>query len=158
MAKVRVRKAVLAEDPTVCDVAKLSKYTKDFATLNYIREEIQNLYLKGFVGVATSGSKLCGFVYVRHLVLKSRPVSVIHYLGVCPDTTGKGVGRALVEWALNTSPHGVVQLGVEERNTEAVAFYDKLGFSRIGLTAVGPKNRPRPYIKMELRKHVPETV
>ncbi len=56
--------------------------------------------------------------------------SEIGGLFVDPEVQGIGIGRALVDHALNL--HGTVTLEVYERNSAARGFYAHLGFEEIG--------------------------
>lgn len=128
------------DDYNICQIAKKSKYTRDFVSHRFFRDDIENTYAKGEVGVATHRGKTVGFVYVKHLKIKSRPYSVVHYMG----SVKPGTGRLLLAWALETSPHGVVELSCEESNDGAVLFYRACGFQEVGRGVYGGK---RPYIR-----------
>ncbi len=57
------------------------------------------------------------------------------HIDLLPVTQGKGLGRRLIERflaALRERGVPAVHLGVSERNTGAIAFYEKLGFHLIG--------------------------
>lgn len=57
------------------------------------------------------------------------------YLAVSPDRHGRGVGRRLVgafSAAMRAAGHTRFELSVDEDNREATAFYDRLGFTRVG--------------------------
>lgn len=158
--QVMVIKAPLEFDPYICDIAKKSRYTRDFATHRFFRDDIENTYLKGEVGVALlEGGKphpirdagIAGFVYVKHLRVKSRPQSVVHFMGVAESAKNKGIGRKLLAWALETSPHGYVELSCEHTNAEGMKFYEACGFERIREGVYGDKN-PRPYTRFGKRR------
>jgi ribosomal protein S18 acetylase RimI-like enzyme len=57
------------------------------------------------------------------------------HIDLLPEAQGQGLGRALIEWLLSrlaeSGAHGV-HLGVDPRNTSAIAFYKRLGFTRWG--------------------------
>ena len=63
-------------------------------------------------------------------------VCVLHTLVISPKTTGKGYGRAFVEfyerWALE---HGLPELRIDTnaRNTAARAMYKKMGYEEIDI-------------------------
>jgi ribosomal protein S18 acetylase RimI-like enzyme len=55
------------------------------------------------------------------------------HIDLLPEAQGQGLGRALIEWLLTgLADRGTrgVHLGVDPRNTSAVAFYERLGFTR----------------------------
>jgi ribosomal protein S18 acetylase RimI-like enzyme len=57
------------------------------------------------------------------------------HIDLLPEAQGQGLGRALIEWLLTGLAErgaGGVHLGVDPRNTSAVAFYERLGFTRWG--------------------------
>jgi ribosomal protein S18 acetylase RimI-like enzyme len=57
------------------------------------------------------------------------------HIDLLPEAQGQGLGRALIDWLLDRlaalGAHGV-HLGVDPRNTAAIAFYERLGFTRWG--------------------------
>ncbi|WP_346073506.1 GNAT family N-acetyltransferase [Saccharopolyspora thermophila] len=56
--------------------------------------------------------------------------SEIGGLFVTPEEQGRGIGRTLVQHAVNL--HGTVTLEVYEGNTRARRFYDRMGFTEQG--------------------------
>lgn len=62
---------------------------------------------------------------------EDRRVNVIHLLMVRPGASGKGIGSALVNYALETARHRsceVVRLDTGEQNAPAASLYKKMGF------------------------------
>jgi ribosomal protein S18 acetylase RimI-like enzyme len=57
------------------------------------------------------------------------------HIDLLPQAQGQGLGRALIDWLLSRlaglGARGV-HLGVDPRNTSAIAFYEHLGFTRWG--------------------------
>jgi ribosomal protein S18 acetylase RimI-like enzyme len=57
------------------------------------------------------------------------------HIDLLPRAQGQGLGRALIDWLLGRlvelGAQGV-HLGVDPRNTAAIAFYERLGFTRWG--------------------------
>ncbi|GLS06049.1 acetyltransferase [Chitiniphilus shinanonensis] len=70
-------------------------------------------------------------------------------LFVDPDHHGAGVGRLLVETALRRHPGLLTD--VNEQNLLAVGFYEKLGFERIGRSALDGQGRAYPLIHLRHR-------
>ncbi|MGM3276706.1 acetyltransferase [Ralstonia sp. 24A2] len=62
---------------------------------------------------------------------------------------GSGVGRFLVEEALRRHPNLTVD--VNEQNTQAVGFYERMGFERCGRSALDGQGRPYPLIHLRYR-------
>lgn len=142
---IKVVAARLEDDDEVCRIAKLSRYTKDFASHRFYRTDIEQTYANKEVGVAKRGREIVGFVYCKHL--KMRPMSVIHFMGVAPGVQGLGVGRALLEWGLAQSPHRYVELSCEHSNTVGMAFYTACGWKPLRTGAYGTLPRVRPYTR-----------
>lgn len=134
------------EDPEICSIAVQSKYTKDFSRILFVRQAIEEHYQKEHVGVAVDKNKIIGFVLVNHL--KRKPYSSIYYMGVDKENKMGGVGRALVKWALNSSPWKALQLICEEANVEGSRFYPAVGFKEIEKGTVG---KGRVYTRFELK-------
>jgi ribosomal protein S18 acetylase RimI-like enzyme len=57
------------------------------------------------------------------------------HIDLLPQAQGRGLGRALIDWLLgrvtDLGARGV-HLGVDPRNTAAIAFYERLGFTPWG--------------------------
>lgn len=149
MTKISV--ARFTEDEQVCRIAKLSPFTRDFASHRFYRDKIEQTYAAGEVGVARRGAKIVGFVYCKHL--KRKPMSVIHFMGVAPEARGTGVGRALLDWALSQSPHKYVELSCEHANNDGLQFYDSCGWTRLSIGTYGTVPRLRPYTRFGKHSH-----
>jgi putative acetyltransferase len=67
-------------------------------------------------------------------------------LFIDPAHRGSGVGRALVQYALELHPG--LTTDVNEQNVVANGFYTHLGFERIGRSAVDAQGRPYPLIHL----------
>lgn len=57
----------------------------------------------------------------------------VQTIGVHPDVQGKGLGRALLNELLTVAGDRRVLLEVRTDNLPAIALYESVGFSRIGL-------------------------
>ncbi|XOT96464.1 acetyltransferase, partial [Alcaligenes pakistanensis] len=68
-------------------------------------------------------------------------------LFVDPDSRGTGVGKALVRHGL--SLHPTMSTDVNEQNAQAVGFYEKMGFQRIGRSPVDDQGKPYPLIHLQ---------
>ncbi|GGA91274.1 acetyltransferase [Brucella endophytica] len=66
-----------------------------------------------------------------------------------PDHHGKGVGKALVRCALQL--HSRLTTDVNEQNEQAMAFYERIGFERIGRSALDGQGRLYPLIHLRFR-------
>lgn len=69
----------------------------------------------------------------------------IEMLFIDAESRGKGIGRALLSWAIE---QGANQLDVNEQNPQALAFYQHCGFSIIGRSALDGQGRPFPLLHL----------
>lgn len=67
-------------------------------------------------------------------------------LFIAPAHHGKGIGKALIHNVLAAYPNLTVD--VNEQNSKALAFYEHLGFERIGRSALDGQGRPYPLIHL----------
>ena len=72
----------------------------------------------------------------------------LEMLFVAPEARGGGVGRLLVEHAIDQG--GVTQVDVNEQNEQAVGFYLKMGFTVTGRSALDGQGKPYPLLHMAL--------
>lgn len=72
----------------------------------------------------------------------------IEMLFIDPTFRGKGVGKILTQYAINTL--GLRKVDVNEQNDQAVGFYQKLGFIVVNRLAVDSLGKPYPILEMEL--------
>ncbi|NCP20246.1 MAG: GNAT family N-acetyltransferase [Erythrobacter sp.] len=89
--------------------------------------------------LADDGARLLGFVkmsapsgYAEHSDA-ANPIA-LGQLYTQPDVTGKGIGAALMEWAIAESVargHDAIQLSVWSENYGAQRFYQRYGFGKI---------------------------
>jgi [ribosomal protein S18]-alanine N-acetyltransferase len=82
----------------------------------------------GFIGTASENGRIMGVVVLNETGMGGYiPENILVYIAVHNDTRGKGVGRALMELAIeNTS--GDIALHVEPDNP-AARLYRKIGFT-----------------------------
>ncbi len=72
----------------------------------------------------------------------------LEMLFVAPEARGGGVGRLLVEHAIDQGC--VTQVDVNEQNEQAVGFYLKMGFTVTGRSALDGQGKPYPLLHMAL--------
>jgi putative acetyltransferase len=65
-----------------------------------------------------------------------------------PDVIGKGVGRELMQFAINQLHVNTVD--VNEENIHAVRFYEKAGFSIVQRKDFDDFGKPHPILTMRL--------
>lgn len=67
-------------------------------------------------------------------------------LFVDPDVRGTGIGRQLLQHGL--SLHGALSTDVNMQNSQAVGFYQRMGFVETGRSDVDSQGRPYPLIHL----------
>lgn len=72
----------------------------------------------------------------------------LEMLFVHPQAMGKGIGKMLLEHALQTLQ--VNKVDVNEDNQQAVGFYQKMGFKIISRSALDGMGKPFPILHMTL--------
>ena len=132
--------------PTLIDLWEASvRATHHFLPEQYIAQLKPLILQHYFDAVALRGVKLrnelAGFIGVA--------AGNIEMLFVSPGYFGNGVGRALVEYAINELEAGKVD--VNEQNPQAIGFYERLGFKRIGRSALDSQGNPIPLIHMAIK-------
>ena len=75
----------------------------------------------------------------------------IESLFIDPKYRGYGLGRAFIEAAAVKSPY--LEVGVNEQNKQAVAFYEAVGFTAYATSTTDGDGRPYPILKM--RRQIP---
>ena len=73
----------------------------------------------------------------------------IDTLFVDPSCHGRGIGRALIDHAASLA--GDLTVDVNEQNTGARSFYEKLGFRRIGRSGLDEAGQPYPILHLVRR-------
>lgn len=73
----------------------------------------------------------------------------LEMLFIAPDHRGQGIGKQLIQ--LGITKYGVTQTTVNEQNTQALAFYQHMGFSTIKRFLTDDEGRPYPLLKMALQ-------
>lgn len=70
-------------------------------------------------------------------------------LFVHDDIRGKGIGKALLQYAMGALHAGKVD--VNEQNAQAVGFYMHMGFSIVGRSETDPDGKPYPILHLALK-------
>ncbi|YP_009966446.1 acetyltransferase [Pseudomonas phage vB_PaeS_PAO1_Ab19] len=123
-----VRRATLDEHKAILQVAKQSKYTKDFS--NQVMFSSPAAYEKGWICVAELDGEIRGFYCIREKVRS--PETVLYFIGVDQEAKGRGLGKQLIEHIMASTRHRRLALNVNKQNEEAQAFYQRLGFQVAG--------------------------
>jgi len=72
----------------------------------------------------------------------------IEMLFIHPDARGTGIGKKLLQHAIETQ--NVKSVDVNEQNPQAVGFYQHMGFKIIGRSELDGMGLPFPLLQMEL--------
>ena len=85
--------------------------------------------------VADDGSTIAGMGYAA--MAKSRPkTAILHQLYVLPRYQGQGIGRDMFAELETCFPDASsMRLEVGSQDSKAIAFYEMLGFTKVGETA-----------------------
>lgn len=111
--------------------------------IQYYKPLILNEYLKAVTLFCTSeNGVITGFIGLYE--------DKIEMLFVRPDYRGKGIGKALLDFAI--SKHKACKVDVNEQNEQAVGFYEYLGFKTVKREPLDPNGKPFPILSMELQK------
>jgi len=74
---------------------------------------------------------------------------VIEMLFIHPSARGKGFGKKLIHFAYRY--YKTDKVDVNEQNTQAVIFYEKMGFEVIGRDQLDNAGKPYPILHMQLK-------
>ncbi|UJX39606.1 GNAT family N-acetyltransferase [Desulfovibrio sp. JY] len=72
----------------------------------------------------------------------------LEMLFVLPQNRGQGIGSFLCKHAIENMD--IAYVDVNEQNPQAIAFYEHIGFRRIGRSSVDGQGKPFPLLHMKL--------
>lgn len=145
-------KNVTIEVPTVSDFTELTSVWEASvrATHDFLKEEdilfykplILNEYLKAvdLYCVKDDNGAIAGFMGLGE--------GSIEMLFIHPSFRGSGIGKALLQFAIDTLK--VTKVDVNEQNDQAVGFYLKMGFAIKSRSALDSTGKPYPILHLEL--------
>lgn len=95
-----------------------------------------------------------------HLIVAEKELNVsIAFMGVTdgrlemlflsPSERGKGLGKQLLRFGIQN--YGIAELTVNEQNSQAVGFYEHLGFETYKRTDYDEQGNPYPLLYMRLK-------
>lgn len=119
--------------------------THDFLTpedLEFYAEMVRGQYLpEADLVVAVDGDD-------RPVGFRGVTGNNVDTLFVHPDWRGRGVGRLLLEQALEAAD-GPVLVDVNEQNGQAAGFYERMGFRKTGRSETDQCGKPYPLAHMQ---------
>lgn len=111
---------------------------KDFGNLEpYVRQALAEVPA---LAVAETEDGVAGFIGLSE--------DKIEMLFIDPAFVGKGIGRKLVDWAINEK--GIRLIDVNEQNTYAVSVYTHWGFKTYDRSEIDDQGNPFPILRMRL--------
>lgn len=143
----RIEKVEQSEYTEIVDLWEASvRATHHFlkeADIAYFKPLILNVYLDA----------------VELSCVKNENKDIIAFMGVAeqnlemlfiqPKERGHGVGKMLLEYAINELE--VKKVDVNEENEQAVGFYEKFGFRTYNRSEIDSSGKPYPILHMELK-------
>jgi len=141
----QIRLAKAEDYPRIMEIWESAvKATHDFLSVedfNYFKEAIPKDYLPNMeVYLILEKGEAAGFASV---VEGNLEMLFIHH-----DRRGKGYGKKLYEFMKQTT--GLTKVDVNEQNPQAIGFYEKMGFKRIGRSEKDGSGKDYPLIHMSL--------
>lgn len=115
------------------------------------RETAQKAFAEGSLYVMEQMGEICASIIINQTQpeeygsikwscqAKEEDVLVVHLLCVRPSKAGLGIGKAMVQFAIEEGRRRrcrTVRLDTGKQNKPAVALYEKLGFTIAGTTAM----------------------
>ncbi|WPO90128.1 GNAT family N-acetyltransferase [Chryseobacterium sp. HR92] len=120
------------------------KATHDFLAeedFNFFKEVIPRDYLPHLeVYLITEDNEAKGFASVAE--------GNLEMLFIHNDTRGKGYGKTLYQFMKEKT--GLTKVDVNEQNPQAIGFYEKMGFKKIGRSEKDGSGKDYPLIHMSL--------
>lgn len=112
------------------------------ADLRAIKENILTNYFSAVTlkCIKNSDNEITGFSGISGQKLEM--------LFVSPAYHGQGVGSCLCRYAIKSQ--GVSLVDVNEQNTPALKFYEKIGFKQLSRSPVDGEGRPYPILHLSL--------
>lgn len=96
---------------------------------------------------------------VEHLIIveAEKPVAFmgtqngrLEMLFITPEERGKGIGKRLMQYGFQN--YGVTEVTVNEQNSQAVGFYEHMGFKTYKRTDLDEEGSPYPLLYMKLTR------
>jgi putative acetyltransferase len=141
----QIRLAKAEDYPRIMEIWESAvKATHDFLTeqdFNYFKEAIPRDYLPNMeVYLISEKESAAGFASVVE--------GNLEMLFIHDAMRGKGYGKKLYEFMKETT--GLNKVDVNEQNPQAIGFYEKMGFRRVGRSEKDGSGKDYPLIHMSL--------
>lgn len=145
---IRIRPSTPADSARAVEIWRDAvDATHDFLTAEdriAIGEEVQSFLPQAPLWLAVDAAdRPLGFMLLDGASMEA--------LFIDPAFRGRGVGKALVAHAIGL--HGAITTEVNEQNGQAVGFYERLGFARVGRSDRDGQGRAYPLIHLRYAPH-----
>lgn len=145
MKNIAIEVPVAADYPELTSVWEASvRATHDFLKeedILFYKPLILNEYLKAVdLYCVKDNNAIAGFMGLSE--------SAIEMLFIHPDFRGSGIGKNLLQFAVNELK--VNKVDVNEQNDQALGFYLKMGFKVVNRSELDGMGKPYPILHMEL--------
>ena len=140
-----IRLATAEDYPRIMEIWESAvKATHTFLAeedFNYFKQAIPRDYLPNLeVYLITENDEIKGFASVAE--------GNLEMLFIHDDARGKGYGKALYQFMKEKT--GLTKVDVNEQNPQAIGFYEKMGFRKIGRSEKDGSGKNYPLIHMSL--------
>ncbi|MGG7440317.1 GNAT family N-acetyltransferase [Chryseobacterium arthrosphaerae] len=140
-----IRPANTGDYPAIMEIWESAvKATHDFLSeedFNYFKEAIPRDYLPNLeVYLITENEEAKGFASVVE--------GNLEMLFIHNDMRGKGYGKELYQFMKEKT--GLTKVDVNEQNPQAIGFYEKMGFKKVGRSEKDVSGKDYPLIHMSL--------
>lgn len=141
-----IREVSASEFPALLDLWETSvRATHDFLPTTYI-DELRPRLLNDWFPAVTLRAHVDDRNVIRGFI--GTDENKIEMLFIDPSIRGKGMGKALVTYAI--SELGCSMVDVNEQNEQAVAFYRHVGFTIFDRSPLDGQGKPYPLLHMKL--------
>ncbi|NHB89874.1 acetyltransferase [Photorhabdus tasmaniensis] len=141
---MKIQQATKTDFSKLTEVWKASvRATHDFLSdenINELRPLILHTYLPTLIVYKATNdqNEIKGFMGVDQ--------NRIEMLFISPDSRGKGIGKALLNFGITES--GINELDVNEQNVQGVGFYQHQGFKVFSRSEIDGQGNPFPLLHM----------
>jgi ribosomal protein S18 acetylase RimI-like enzyme len=121
-----LRPARMEEHPHLVQIARQSRYTRDFANRIFSGPDC---YESGRIRVLTQEGKIRGFTCFRRRIRDG--ILVLYFIGVEQAGRSRGLGRLLMVDLMGQAGPAGIELKVAKANEGARRFYSSLGYVEV---------------------------